>query len=117
MEQTPKHIKRALRELAAIAHEEELRRALVPLQGAFDRWDRGHLSSGALNELIHEFHQAPARELFNRYNSGVLEASVAYAIVTGLVDRSRIAPEVLSHLARAIAFYKSQEETVQPHRN
>ena len=107
---------RALRALAAAAHEEELRRALVPLQAAFDRWKRGELSSAELSDAIHQFHQGPAREVFDRYNSGVLEAAVAQAIVSGFIDRSGVAPEVLSHLARAIAFYESQRETSQPHR-
>ena len=50
MEDTPKHVKRALRELAGAAHEEGLRRALVPLQAGFDRWARGELSSGELTD-------------------------------------------------------------------
>jgi hypothetical protein len=110
MEQTPKHIKRALRKLAAAAHEVELRRALVPLQAAFDRWARGELSSGELTDEIHQLHQGPARELFTRYNSGILEAVVAYAIVSGFIDSSGVAPEVLSHLDRALVFYDSQRE-------
>jgi len=37
MEPPTKAVKRALRELAAGAHEEELRRALLPIAAAFDR--------------------------------------------------------------------------------
>ena len=110
MEDTPKQIKRALRELAAAAHEEELRRALVPLRAKFDRWARGELSSGELTDNIHQFHQGLARELFARYNSGMLDAAVAYAIVSGFINRSDVPPAVLSHLARALAFYESQRE-------
>lgn len=90
------------------AHEEELRRALVPLEAAFQRWRAGHLGSGELVELIHEFHQGPARELFKKYNSGQLELAVAHAIVSGVVDRSRLPPELLEILGRAIAFYEGQ---------
>lgn len=110
MEHTPKHVKRALRELAGAAHEEELRRALAPLHAAFDRWGRGELSSGALSDAIHQFHDGAARELFARYNSGLLEAVVACAIVSGFVDRASVPPAVSSHLDRAIAFYESQRE-------
>lgn len=110
MEHTPKHVKRALRELAATAHEEELRRALVPLQAAFDRWARGELSSGELTDNIHQFHQGPAQELSARYNSSMLDAAIAYAIVAGFVERSGVPATVLSHLARALAFYESQRE-------
>lgn len=110
MEQTPKPITRVLRRLAAAAYEEELRHALVPLHAAFERWARCELSSGELSDAIDQFHQGPARELFARYNSGILEAAVAHAIVAGFIDRAVVPPEVLSHLGRAIAFYESQRE-------
>jgi hypothetical protein len=110
MEQTPKHVKRALRELAAAAHEEELRRVLVPLQAAFDRWARREMSSGELTDHIHRFHQGPAQELSARYSASMLDAAVAYAIVAGFIERSDVPAAVLSHLARALAFYESQRE-------
>ena len=110
MEDTPKHVKQALRKLAAAAYEEELRRSLVPLRAEFDRWARGKLSSSELTDNIHQFHQGPARELFARYNSGRLDAAVAYAIVLGFINRSDVPSAVLSHLARALAFYESQRE-------
>ena len=40
-----------LREAAMAAHEEELRRALVPLDAAFQRWRAGDVGSGELAEL------------------------------------------------------------------
>lgn len=113
MEHSPKHVKRALRELAAAAHEEELRRALVPLQAAFERCARGELSSGELTDNIHQFHQGPAQELSAQYNSGILDAAVAYAVVAGFVERSDVPAAVLPHLARALAFYESQREAME----
>jgi len=62
----PKPIKRMLREQAARAHEEELRRALLPLAAAFDRWRAGELDSFALSDLIHEFHDGESREIWKR---------------------------------------------------
>ena len=82
MADTPKRIKRLLREHAAVAHEEKLRRALVPVAEAFKRWERGELGSGELSEIIHRFHQGPARELFARYNTPYLEMTVASAITS-----------------------------------
>jgi hypothetical protein len=38
MADAPKRIKRLLREYAGAAHEEELRRALLPVSEAFGRW-------------------------------------------------------------------------------
>ena len=110
MEEIPKPVKRALRQLASAAHEEELHRALVPLRAKFDRWARGELSSGELRDSIHEFRQGPLRQLFARYNSGMPDAAVAHAIVSGFINRSNVPPTVLPHLARALAFYESQRE-------
>jgi hypothetical protein len=47
-DEPPKRIKRLLREFAAKAHEEELRRALTPLAHAFERWSSRSARSRAL---------------------------------------------------------------------
>lgn len=109
MRDMPKRIKRLLREQAMLAHEEELRRALLPLAAAFEEWEKGDLSSGELSARIHEFHQGPSRQLFNRYNNGPLDAVVAYAIVSGILNASRVSDELLEYLSTAIAFYKEEE--------
>lgn len=111
MADTPKRIKRLLREHAREAHEEELRRALVPVAEAFKRWERGELGSGELSEIIHRFHQGPSRELFVRYNTPYLEMAVAYAIAAGVLDRQKIPTELRDHLARALEFYESEQAT------
>ena len=100
-----------LREAAMAAHEEELRRALVPLDAAFQRWRAGDVGSGELAELIHEFHDGPARELFKRYNYGQLDLAVAHAIVAGILDRSRLPGELVEALGRAIAFHEERGQT------
>ena len=110
-QEMPKRLKRALREAAMAAHEEELRRALVPLEAAFQRWRAGDVGSGELAELIHEFHEGPARELFKRYNYGQLDLAVAHAIVAGILDRSRLQGELVEALGRAIAFYEERGQT------
>jgi hypothetical protein len=106
---TPKRIKRLLREHAELAHEEELRRALLPLAAAFDEWKAGRLSSGELSDRIYEFHQGPSRELFSRYDNRWLDMPVAYAIVRGILDKTQVPPELLDYLQRHLAFYESQE--------
>jgi hypothetical protein len=84
MADTPKRIKRVLREYAGAAHEEELRRVL---------------GSGELSEIIHRFHQGPARDLYVRYDTDRLEMAVAYAITVGILDR------------RTIQFYEREQAT------
>ena len=108
MADTPKRMKRLLREYAAAAHEEELRRALVPVAEEFRRWERGELGSGELSEIIHHFHQGPARDLWVRYNGTHLEMIVAFAITTGVLGRDTIPAELLAHLARAMRFYEEE---------
>ena len=98
----PKRIKRLLREFAAKAHEEELRRALTPLANAFERWSRGEVDSFELSDLIHAFHQGPSRDLFVRYTSRPHDPAVTYAIATGIIDRRDLPDELLEHLARAL---------------
>ena len=107
----PKRVKRLLREYASAAHEEELRRALLPLAEAFKRWEHGGLGSGELSDLIHRFHQGPARELFLRYNASNLVAPVAYAIAVGIVDRTAVPGELLEHLTGMIEFYEKELAT------
>src|SRR5881296_1857231 len=111
MADVPKRIKRLLREYAAAGHEEELRRALLPVSEAFGRWARRELGSGELSEIIHRFHQGPARELWIRYNTPHLEMAVAFAITTGVLGRETIPAELLKHLAGALRFY--EEEPVE----
>ena len=111
MAETPKRIKRLLREYAAVAHEEELRRALLPVAEAFKRWERAELDSGELSEIIHKFHQGPARDLWGRYNTGRLEMDVAFAITTGLLSRDTIPAELLDHLAGPLRFYAEEQTT------
>lgn len=65
MTKLSKRLKRILRDQALQAHEEELRRSLVPLSEAFDAWKEGRLSSGELAERITSFTKAPP-ESFSR---------------------------------------------------
>lgn len=102
-------MKRSLRELGAVAHEEELRRALLPLADAFDAWKAGRLPAGDLVEAIHSFHQGPARELYLKYDRHLLSASVAQAIANGVIKKESVPPEVLDHLAGLLEFYAGPE--------
>lgn len=108
MDQIPKHIKRAVRELAGRAYEVELGRALTDLQGQFGRWERGEISAFDLSDQIHQFHQGPARKLYVQYTEGYANLAVAHAIETGILDRTKIASDVLEHLAGALSFYEAQ---------
>lgn len=107
MKDIPKPIKKALREYTGKAYEAELRKELEALSAKFDEWKAGKLDNFDLTEVIHKFHNGPARELYTKYNySPPLEMLVAQAIVTGLLKKEDIRPEVLEYLSNAIAFYE-----------
>ena len=80
----------------------------MPIAEAFKRWEQGELGSGEMSELIHLFHQGPARRLYLRYNTAPLEATVAYAIAMGVLDREAVPAEVLDHVTGMIQFYESE---------
>ena len=99
MDPIPKHVKRAIRELAGRAYEIELGRELTTLEGEFTRWRRGEITAFDLSEAIHRFHQGPARELYLTYTQPHPKGAIASAIHMGMLDRTRIAPDVLEELA------------------
>ena len=112
MAELTKRVKRLMRECAAAAHEAELHRALLPLAEAFQQWARGDLDSFALSEMIHKFHQGPAREIWVRYTTNqLLPSAIAHAIATGALDRAAVPAEVLDHVVGLIEFYETRDES------
>jgi len=105
-----KHIKRLLRKYAAQAYERELHRELKRLDQSFAAWRAGEIGDDELNRCIHQYETGPSRELFKRYNNGDPDMNVAYAIVTGILDESEVAAEVLEALQRPLAFYRKLKE-------
>jgi hypothetical protein len=105
MDQTPKHVKRAIREMAGRAYEIELSRELAALEDEFSRWHRGDITAFDVSEAIHRFHQGPARELYLTYTQPHPKGAVASAIYMGILDRTQIAPDVLEELAGALSMY------------
>lgn len=106
MHDTPKHIKRKLRELATAAHEEELRRALLPLADDLDRMRRGELSSHAVSDRMHALHDGEVREMWKMYVLGDPHISVAYAVHTGILAPGSIPADVMPWIEPAIGFYR-----------
>jgi len=96
MEEAPKHVKRAVRELAGRAHEIELGRELTALQQEFARWQRGEISALDVSDAIHRFHEGPARELWARCTNNDPTMAVAFAIDSGILGRAGLAPAARS---------------------
>lgn len=115
MQDLPKPIKRALRQLMDVAYERELHRELEKLDQSFAAWREGTLNSFELNELIHKHHNGPSRELWSRYSSyRDADMSVAYAVVEGLIKEEEVPPEVLAAMSQQLGFYRSLQEREGP---
>jgi hypothetical protein len=94
MNDQPKALKRAIRQLADMAYERELASALEALHQQFGSWRNGETGPFELSDAIHRFHNGIARDLYNRYSSGgILDGVVAGAIMRGTISAAEI-PEV-----------------------
>lgn len=107
----PKAIKRQLRELMALAYERELAQALTKLDEHFAAWKRGEINPFELSDLIHQFHQKTARELFNRYDTrGDQDMIVSGSVAIGILSRSDIPDEVWPHIESRVEFFRKVNE-------
>jgi hypothetical protein len=109
MNDYPKRIKRLLREFAAEAYEKELSRELARLDESFTEWRDGKINSGKLSHRIHQYETGVSQELFKKYNIGKNDFNVAYAIVTGILDRDNIPEELLEAIGNHLRFYESMK--------
>jgi hypothetical protein len=110
MNDYPKSIKRLLREFAAEAYEKELSRELARLDESFAEWRDGKINSGELSDRIHQFETGASRELFNKYNEGKNDFNVAYAIVTGILNREEVPEELIDAIEKHLRFYQSLKD-------
>jgi hypothetical protein len=92
--------------MGGIAHDRDLRKALIELRAQFERWDRGEIDSFELNELIHRFHQDTSREIWKRYTMTDVEPAVAAAVAAGVLRKEELPAELLQHIAGLIEFYE-----------
>ncbi len=110
MKDFPPRIKKRIREYSMQAHENELKIALAELAPKFKAWEAGQMGSGELSDAVYRWANGINKTLFKKYNYGMTEMNVAYAIVTGILDRASIDQEVLEYLNNAIAFYERNRE-------
>jgi hypothetical protein len=101
----PKHIRRLVREWAGVAHERDLRNALMQLRNEFDRCERGEIDVFELHDLVHKYHDGIDREIWKRYATSHLGPAVAAAVVEGVIRKEELPPELLEHVRRWIEFF------------
>jgi hypothetical protein len=109
MPETTKRIKRLVREYAAIAHARELGQASRDLDVQFGRWRNGEINAAELNDVIHEFHDGPSRDIWRKYATNRLEAALGLAVAIGILRREGLPAELLQHLAGFIDFYQAEQ--------
>jgi hypothetical protein len=114
MQESPKRIRRLVREWAGIAHDRDLRHALSELRAHFDRWDRGEIDSFELNDLVHRFHQDTSREIWKRYATTRPEPAVASAVAAGVLRKEELPKELVQHIAGLIEFYEHDLSESEP---
>ena len=95
----PKSIRAEFRDLVGKAHERELGQALEALEAHFERWHEGEISPWDLNELIHQHHHGPSREIYNRYGDSTPADLVCYAIHRGLLQPEELSPAMTEIIA------------------
>jgi hypothetical protein len=108
MQQTPKRLKRLVREWAGVAHDRELSAALLELCEHFDRWHRAEITAADLNDQIHKYHHGASREIWKHYATNHLEPAIGFAVATGILRREELPSELLEHVAGWIQFYVQQ---------
>jgi hypothetical protein len=92
--QISKKAKQQLCELAGIAYERELRQALKPVEQALADMHAGKCDAFAVSEVIHQFHQKPARDLWVQYNQMETDFSVSAALLDNIISPEEIPVEV-----------------------
>src|SRR6185369_1080785 len=107
MAEYTKNVKRLIREFAAEAYEKELSRELARLDKSFSEWRAGRINRGELSYRIHQYETGVSREVFNKYNAGENDFNVAYAIVTGLLNRQDVSEELIKAIDKQLCFYES----------
>ena len=108
MSDYPKHIKKKIHELKCEAYKRELARELTQLAAKFDEWKAGHMGAGELDNLIHQHHNGPSRELFKFYNYGNDDLAVAGAIAQGILTKEDIPADVWPHIENKVQLLRRE---------
>ena len=110
MRETPKQMKKELRQHADRAWEAEMGAALGALAAKFDDWRAGTVSSADLDAAIHQYHDGVAREIWRRFSTNDPKMPLAHAVAVGLIEEASLPPEVREHIASMVEFFREQEQ-------
>ncbi len=101
-----KRLKAMVRKLADTAHEREMRALIEPVSESVGQWKSGKKDTWPLLEDLDRFNHLRHR-LTDRYRTNsIAPMLVACAIVSGILRKSEVSPELLQALQKPIEFYK-----------
>ena len=61
------------------------------------------------NDLIHQFHGGPSRDVWRKYATNRLQPVLWFAVATGILRKEELPAELLQHLAGLINFYEAEQ--------
>ena len=102
-----KHMKKKLRELAAVAYDRELGRHLEELRLCFVDWSEHKISSHDLSDRIHLYHDGTSRDLYSLNQQFKPDFLVARAIALGVLTDDEVPSDVREVLSTRIETLKS----------
>lgn len=77
--------RKRIRQLADIAWARELRMELQKIASAIEQMESGNLTPFDVTEIIHEFHNGAARDLFNQFSHSLPWLAVCRAHFEGVL--------------------------------
>jgi len=101
--------RKELRRLAAVAYERELGTALAALEAQFREWHTGKIDVHDLSDVIHQFHNGVARDLYVTYTRLEPQVAVAQAVARKVLRDDDVPPTFREALQSLIAFYEESE--------
>ena len=109
MDSPEKAQRKELRRLAELAYERELSTALAALEAQFHEWHAGKLNVHELSDVIHQFHNGVARDLYVTYTRLQPRVAVAQAVGRKILRYDELPPTLREALQSLIAFYEESE--------
>jgi hypothetical protein len=77
----------------------------------FEKWRNREIDSFKLNDLIHQHHQGPSRELWKFYTYADPDTAVARAVKFDLLKKEEIPDDLLESIAPRLDLFNNNDES------
>jgi len=110
MKDMTKPQKRHLRELAAKAYEIELSNAIETVHQSILKWKNNEISCWDTDQLIHQYHDNIARDLYKTYVMlNDPRFAVAQAVAKGILDISEVREDCRQFVDNLSTIFRKQQ--------